>query len=209
MIFCPEGYITVQEGIKRSAQKWFSERVAALDATMADELANSNNEGDASSIQQLARALSGQPSISEGLRQEFAGVLTETEHRLRNFLHKGLLSAYYFDGLADQGRCVVKREFWATTKADGLLLSGTYFPFGKPGAWHEQRPSHPLFFLQPELEALLSDDPKSCVRKSDLTNAVFDDADNSHDKLSATNPSSEAENSVDNSGANKTSSPNR
>jgi hypothetical protein len=210
MIFCPDGYMPVQEAIKRSAQYWFSERVAALEAAMADELANSKDECNSSSIQQVARALSGQPSISERLRQEFAGVLTETEHRLRNFLHQGLLSAYYFGGLADQGRCGVKREFWATTKADGVLLSGTYFPFGKPGAWHEKRPSHPLFFLQSELEALLSDDPKSCVRKSHLTNAVCDDADNSHENLSATIPKTEAENSAHNRGrADKISSPNR
>jgi hypothetical protein len=209
MIFCPDGYMTVQEAIKRSAQYWFSERVAALEAAMADELANSKDECDASSIQQVARALS-QHSISERLRQEFAGVLTETEHRLRNFLHQGLLSAYYFGGLADQGRCGVKREFWATTKADGVLLSGTYFPFGKPGAWHEKRPSHPLFFLQSELEALLSDDPKSSVRKSDVTNAVCADADNSHDNLSATIPKTEAETSIRNRGrADEIPSPNR
>jgi hypothetical protein len=210
MIFCPDGYMTVQEAIERFAQYWFSKRLAALDAATADELANSKDECDASSIQQAARALSGQPSISEGLRQEVADVLTETEHRLRNFLHQGVISAYYFGGVADQGRHGVAREFWATTGADGVLLSGMYFPFGKPRAWHEKRPSHPLFFLQSELEALLSDDPKSSVRKSNFTNAVCADADNSHDNLSAMIPKAAAENSAHNRGrADGIPSPNR
>ena len=138
------------------------------------------------------------------------GILTEAEHRLRNFLHQGVLSAYYFGGVADQGRRGVAHEFWATTAADGVLLSGTYFPFGKPRFWHEKRPSHPLFFLQSELEALLSDDPQSSVRKSDVTNAVCADADNSHDNLSATIPKTEAETSTRNRGrADEIPSPNR
>src|SRR4051794_13965644 len=124
MIFCPDGYMTVQEAIERSAQYWFSERIAALGAATADELANSKDERDASLIQQLARALSGQPSISEELRQKVAGVLTEIEHRLRNFLHQGVINAYYFGGGADQGRRGVAREFWATTGADGVLRAG-------------------------------------------------------------------------------------
>jgi hypothetical protein len=201
MIFCPDGYVTVQEAIARSAQYWFSEQIAALETAKARELAKSEDEFNAlTSIQKAARALSGQPLISEGLRQQIAGVLTETEHRLRNFLHQGILTAYYFDGFFDHGRSGVRREFWPTTEADGVLISGTYWPFGKPRAWHEQRPSHPLFFLQSELAELLSDDPKSPLRKSDVPTAVCDDADNSHDNAIATTPKTNAENSAQNRG---------
>jgi hypothetical protein len=197
MIFCPDGYVTVQDAIERSARYWFSEQIAALETATAGELANSKDEFNAlTSIEKAARALSGQPSISEGSRQQLAGVLTETEHRLRNFLHQGILTAYYFGGLFDHGRRGVAREFWPTTEADGVLISGTYWPFGKPRAWHEKRPSHPLFFLKSELAALLSDDdPKSPLRKSDVPNAACDDANNSHDNSIATIPKIEAENS--------------
>ena len=102
-------------------------------------------------VEQLARALGGQPSLSEGLRQQAVDLLTQTEHRLRNFLHRGVLTAYYFGGLFDQGRHAVAPEFWATTEADGVLMSGSYWPFGRPRAWHEQRPSFPLCFLESEL----------------------------------------------------------
>ena len=87
-------------------------------------------------------------------------LLTQTEHRLRNFLHQGVLTAYYFGGLFDQGRHAVAPEFWATTEADGVLMSGSYWPFGKPRAWHEERPSYPLCFLESQLATLLSEDPK-------------------------------------------------
>jgi hypothetical protein len=199
MIFCPDGYVTVREAIERAAECWFSEQMAALQTARADELAKSQSEFDAlTSMEKVSRALSGQPSISEGLLQQFAGVLTETEHRLRNFLHQGLLTAYYFGGLFHQGRSGVAREFWPTTEADGVLISGTYWPFGKPRAGHEQRPSHPLFFLQSELAALLSDDPKAPLRKPDVPNPVGENADNSHEDLKETIPKTEAENSVRN-----------
>jgi len=208
MIFCPDGYVTVQEAIERSARYWFSEQMSALETATAGELANSKDEFNAlTSNEKVARALGGQPSISEGLRQQFEGVLTETEHRLRNFLHQGILTAYYFGGFFE-GRQGVAREFWPTTEADGVLISGAYWPFGQPRAWHEQRPSHPLFFLQSELAALLSDDPKS--PKSGIPNAVCDDADNSHDNSKATIPKTEAENSARNRGrAEEISRPNR
>jgi hypothetical protein len=192
MIFCPDGYLTAQEAMERSARYWFSEQMAALETATAAELANSQAEFNSlTSIEKVGRALSGQPSNSEGLQQQVRGVLTETEHRLRNFLHQGVLTAYYFGGLFHQGRQEVAREFWPTTEADGVLISGTYLPFGKPRAWHERRPSHPLFFLESELAALLSDDPKSSPRKLDIMN-LCEEADNSRDNSIAMIPKTEA-----------------
>ncbi len=77
-------------------------------------------------------------------------------HRLRNFLHEGKLKAYYF---GHDGCHSVSREFWATTHADGEMESGTYWPFGKPPRLYESRPNYPLFLLQSELDALLSEQP--------------------------------------------------
>jgi hypothetical protein len=158
------------------------------------------------SSEKVARALCGQPLFSKGLLQQFADVFTATEHRLRNLLHQGILTAYYFSGLFHPDRHAVAREFWATTEADGVLISGTYLPFGRPRTWHEQRPSHPLFLLQSELTAALSDEPKSPLRKSDVTNALHDDADNSYANSIATTPKTEIENSAlneaDNTAAN-------
>ena len=211
MIFCPDGYLTAQEAIERSARYWFSEQMAALETATAAELANSQAEFDSlTSIEKVGRALSGQPSNSEGLQQQVRDVLTDTEHRLRNFLHQGVLTAYYFGGLFHEGRQEVAREFWPTTEADGVLISGMYLPFGKPCAWHERRPSHPLFFLQSELAALLSDDPKSSLRKLGVTDALCEGEDNSHDNSMAMILKTEAENSARKGGrAEEISKPNR
>ena len=46
------------------------------------------------------------------------------------------------------------------TEADGVLMSGSYWPFGKPRTWHDEHPSYPLCFLESELATLLSRDPK-------------------------------------------------
>jgi hypothetical protein len=189
MTFCPDGYVTVQEAVETSARFWFSEQIAAIENADAIELAASEDKFHSmSSLEQVAHVLSGQPSISEGFRQRITGVLTETEHRLRNFLHQGVLTAYYFGGSFHQGRNSAAREFWATTEADGVIFSGRYFPFGKPRAWHEQRPSHPLFFLRSELAALLNDDGKAPLRKPDVPNAGCGDAENSHDIMIAAIP---------------------
>jgi hypothetical protein len=207
--FCPDGYVTVQEAVETSARFWFPEQIAAIENAAAIELAASEDKFHSmSSLEQVAHVLSGQPSISEGLRQRITGVQTETEHRLRNFLHQGVLTAYYFGGLFHQGRNCVACEFWATTEADGVLFSGSYFPFGKPRTRHEQRPSHPLFFFRSELAALLNDDAKSPLQKSDVPNAGCGDEENSHDITIAAIP--DAKNLARNrSRAEEVSKPNR
>jgi hypothetical protein len=163
-LFCPDGYVPVQAAIVRAAQCWFPEQTTALETATASELAINNKPSDdingLTPVERLARAFRGQPSVSEGLRRQAVDLLTQTEHRFRNFLDQGAFTAFYFGGLFDEGRHAVAREFWATTEADGVLMSGSYWPFGKPRAWHEQRPSYPLFFLESQLAALLSEDPK-------------------------------------------------
>jgi hypothetical protein len=167
--FCPDGYVLAQEAILRAALCWFPEEISALEAAAANELAL-NNRPDAdvnalTPVEHLARALEPAASFSDGLRQQFVHLLTEAEHRLRNLLHQGALMAFYFGGLFDQGRHAVDREFWATPEADGVLMSGSYWPFSKPRAWHEQRPSFPLCFLETELAKLLSESSKSPPRR--------------------------------------------
>ena len=162
--FCPDGYVWVQEAIERAALSWFAQQTTALENAVAGELAiNSRPNGDLNAltpVEQLARALRPPPSISEGLRQQVVDLLTQTEHRLRNSLHQGVLTAYYFGGLFDQGRHAIAPEFWSTPEADGVLISGIYWPFGKPRSWHEERPSYPLCFLESQLATLLSEGPK-------------------------------------------------
>jgi Bacterial regulatory proteins, gntR family len=151
-------------GDRPSRASWFPEQTTALETATASELAINNKPSDdingLTPVERLARAFRGQPSVSEGLRRQAVDLLTQTEHRFRNFLDQGAFTAFYFGGLFDEGRHAVAREFWATTEADGVLMSGSYWPFGKPRAWHEQRPSYPLFFLESQLAALLSEDPK-------------------------------------------------
>ena len=162
--FCPDGYVLAQGAIARAALFWFPEQMAAFETAVSGELASNNRANHAASaltpVEKLARALERQPSISSGLRQQAVDILTQTEHRLRNFLHRGVLTAYYFGGFFDQGRQGVAREFWATTEADGVLMSGSYWPFGRPRAWRDERPSFPLCFLESELPTLLSEGPE-------------------------------------------------
>jgi hypothetical protein len=82
--------------------------------------------------------------------------VNQTLHRLRNFLPQGKLKAYYF---GDYGCDSVSPEFWATEQADGIMESGTYWPFGRPTRWYEPRPNYLLFLLQSELDVVLSEQP--------------------------------------------------
>jgi hypothetical protein len=95
-LFCPEGYVPVQVAIARAAQSWFPEQMTALET----ERAGDNKPSD--DVNALTPV---------GLRQQVLDLLTKTEHRLRNFLHHGALTAYYFGGLFDQGRNAVAPEF--------------------------------------------------------------------------------------------------
>jgi hypothetical protein len=150
-VFCPDGYVPTQLAIERASLCWFPEHMTAFKSAAAGELAIDRANDDVNGltpVEKLAR-----------LRKEIVGVTIETEHRLRNFLHQGVLTAYYFGTLFGQGRYAVAREFWATTEADGVLISGIYWPFGQPRAWQE-RPGYPLFVLEPELAELLGDEPK-------------------------------------------------
>jgi hypothetical protein len=170
--FCPHGYLTSQDSIERAALKWLPEEIAALNTAAARELAipeklNSDHQ-EPTSVEALARALASPSSISDILRQQTADVLIETEHRLRSFLHQGVATVYYFGGLTGEGRHTISREFWATNEADGLLVSGFFWPFGKPRSFHEQRPNYPLFLLETELNELLSADPKPPPPYSDF-----------------------------------------
>jgi hypothetical protein len=171
--FCPHGYLTSQDAIERAARQWFPEEIAALNIAAARELAFSSKQNsqiqEPTSVEALARALAPQPTLSDTLQQQITDVLIRTEHRVRSFLHHGVAAAYYFGGLSDQGRHAVAREFWATTEAEGLLISGTIWPFGKPGSFYQPRPNHPLFLLESDLNALLSADPKSPTPSAEFT----------------------------------------
>jgi hypothetical protein len=178
--FCPLGYLTSQDAIQKAALHWFPEEIATFNTAAARELAinnkvNSDNQ-EPTSVDALARAFSSPSSISEILPQQIADVLVKTEHRLRSLLHLGVATAYYFGGLFDQDRHAVARDFWATAEANGILLSGIIWPFGKPGSLFEKRPYHQLFLLETDLDALLSTDPKSPLSSAHFTEEALDPA---------------------------------
>jgi len=162
--FCPDGYVLAQDAIGSAALSWFPDQTSAwinaAEAELGIKTKPNDNIDALTPVERLGRALASAPSVSGGLRQQFVHLLTQTEHRLRNFLHQDALTVFYFGGLFDQGRHAVAREFWATSEAEGVLISGIYWPFGKPRASFDQRPSYPLLVLESELAALLSDEPK-------------------------------------------------
>jgi hypothetical protein len=150
-VFCPDGYLPTPEAIARAAEHWFPDKFAALQTAAAPE---SRTKPD-NNLDAVVRAFS-QPQVPDALRHAFEELATQTVYRLRNFLYQGALKAYYFGN----GGChSVLSEFWAEARADGVMESGTYWPFGEPLRWHEQRPSYPLFVKQSELDALLSEQP--------------------------------------------------
>src|SRR5258708_833168 len=157
--FCPDGYVPTQDAVTIAAQYWFADKWAEIE-TLAARNSAIMDETEKGGVAELARALS-RPPIPDALRDQCADIVTQTVHRLRNHLHQGkLLKAYYFGGLfrPSEGRQTLPPEFWATSVADGVLESGKYFPFGRPShGWHEPpRPSFSLFFLEAELDPLLS-----------------------------------------------------
>ena len=165
-LFRPDSYVRAQEALFRAAPEWFAEQMAALKIAALSELGKDEpNDRNAFTPIEFARIL-GQSSISQGLRQQFEDILTQTEHRLRNLLSQGVLAGYYFGVQSGRGRHAVAREFWATREADGVLMSGEYWPSGKGGPWYEREPICPLFFLEAELTASLGD--KSKTPPSDL-----------------------------------------
>jgi hypothetical protein len=158
--FCPDGYVPTQEAIVRAAQYWFPERFAALERAAVPESQTTLTK-PASNFDVAARAFS-QPQVPDAWRHAFEDIARQTVHRLRNVLYQGKqLKAYYFGGLLDNDRQAVSREFWATPAADGVLEAGTLWPFGRPNAWYERRPSYPLFLIRLELDALLNDEPSA------------------------------------------------
>ena len=146
----------VQEAIARAAEYWLPERFAAVEEAAAPQ--------SETSLDALARAPSQPTVIPDALRHQFHDIVNPTVHRLRNST-PGKLKAYYFE---DNGCHSVSREIWATVHADGVMESGTYWPFGKPARSYKSRPNYSLFLLQSELDALLTEQP---AKKRPLPNA--------------------------------------
>ena len=69
--FCPQGYVSSQEGIVRAASQWFAEQIAAIKVAVADELAADVDQHKKiqrlTPVETLARAFSRPRSISESL----------------------------------------------------------------------------------------------------------------------------------------------
>jgi hypothetical protein len=140
--FCPDGYVPGQEALAQAARRWFAKRLSEI----AAEHEPATPDEPPSGVEKLARAFV--PLFPDELAYEVAVIMTRTEHRLRNFLHQGNLTAYYF---GVDGRQSVPRELWATPQTDGVLASDTY--------WLGQ-----LFLLQSELDALLDGEPAAKKR---------------------------------------------
>jgi hypothetical protein len=146
--FCPEGYLTTQAAIQKAAERWYSDKFAALQTSEAPE-AQPKSKND---IEAAVRAFS-QPHVADARLTAFEEIANQTVHRLRNLLHQGTINAYYF---ADDGSHCLPRDFWATENAEGVIESGNYWPYGRPTSSHEKRPNCPLFFRESELDGLLS-----------------------------------------------------
>jgi hypothetical protein len=149
MDFCPEGYLPTEAAILAAAECWFYDEFARIDTAAAAGRQSGLDKG----VDALALALS-QAQIPDELQLASQSLLSEVVHRLRNFLHLGKLTSYYFGG---DGRQPVSRAYWATAQADGAIESSTYWPFGKPSRGYEERPHYALFFEQSELDALFNE----------------------------------------------------
>ena len=173
--FCPDGYVSTQEAIVRAAAYWFPARFAALDnRSAALESAAAPHPKSDSSLDAAVRAFSHRPIPAawqdDTWRHEFGDVCSQTAHRLRNFLHRGTLKAYYF---RDDGCHHLSREFWATAQANGVIESGICWPFGAPtNRRYERRPNYSLFMKESDSDLLLTEQPD---RKRPLPESKFPD----------------------------------
>jgi hypothetical protein len=158
-VFCPEGYVPTQKAIVIAAQYWFAEELVAITAGATDRPAPENEPE--SEVQGLARAPS-PLSISDFVR--LFDICVRSANKLRHSLHQGLVNAYYFGNGLLAGRQKVASEFWATSDADRVLESGKFFSFSVPRASREYPLNYPLFLLQAELDALLSE-PKAAKKR--------------------------------------------
>jgi hypothetical protein len=149
--FCPEGYLRTQDAILRAAEYWYPDKIAAAQIT-EDSQFQPKSKND---LEAAIRAFS-QPHVADARPHPFEEIANQTVHRLRNLLHQGPLNAYYF---ASDGSHCIPHEFWATENADGVVESGTYWPYGSPISWHETRPNYPLFLRESELNVLLQTQP--------------------------------------------------
>lgn len=155
-VFCPDGYVPTREALVRAAQYFFAEQIAAIErAPSAGSETKANNFADA-----VLQAFSRSPVLNT-LQREFKNIVSQTEHRLRNFLYQGKLNAYYFDA---DGCNSVPRALWATTHANGALVAGAFYsvPRALRATVKVSGPFEgfgPLFLLQSELDALLTKQP--------------------------------------------------
>jgi hypothetical protein len=145
--FCPDGYVSTQQAIARAAKRWFAEQFHELEKARESQ---TETQPD-SHIAQAVRAFS-----SPEYPEEFRLIASQTVLRMRNLLHRGELTAYYFD---NQGRHSVPRDYWATAEAHGVLEVGVYWPCGKPSQLYESRLNYDLFIRQLDLDRLLSETP--------------------------------------------------
>jgi hypothetical protein len=137
--FCPDGYAPLQHAVSIAAQFWFPEKVASIETA-----ATGKTRLHARSLPFAQRP--------GAFQQAFEEIAEPTVLRLRNFLHQGKITAYYFTG---NGCHSLPREFWATTEANEVIESGTYWPLGSPTKWYDRRPKHPIFVKQSDLDVLL------------------------------------------------------
>jgi hypothetical protein len=164
--FCPDGYVPAQEAIPRAVERWFPEQFNQFVVAMESQPA-SRPEGH---IEQAVQAFS-PPQIPGVSRDAWENIVSQTVHRLRNILHQGKLNAYYFD---EYGSHIVRRDSWVTTETNGVLESGTYWPFGKPSRVYERQPNYRLFLRQTKLDKLLSEESskKRSLPKSKMSELV-------------------------------------
>ena len=149
--FCPDGYVPPYVAVLMAAESWLPDKIAALESAAKPQAETKPD----TSLDAAVRAFS-QPFIPEQVAEGFQEIASQTVPRLRNFLHQGTVTAYYF---ANGGSHRVSREFWATPDADGVIETGIYWPFGKPSRWHATRSSHSIFLSLSELDALLGEQP--------------------------------------------------
>lgn len=150
--FRPEGYVPTIVAVRRAAEFWDQARYAAFEKAASTPSETKPRGG----VERLAAAFSQPPGLPEAFQIELQDIVAQAALRLRNLLHQGELTAYYFDNF---GCNSLPREFWATAQADGVLESGDYLPYGTPSQWYETRPKYPVFLVQGGLNLLLSDLP--------------------------------------------------
>jgi hypothetical protein len=145
--FVPEGYLPIIEAFRQALEHWFGGEIASTKKRIIEESAQVKAIPSGDSVRDALIADGLSEDVGRRILEACQELFKETLHRLRNALHKGEITAFYFSTTHDDPHSI-RPAYWATPAADDVIDSGIYSPF-----WH---PRAQVLIREKDLQRLLS-----------------------------------------------------